>query len=189
MADAGEPVRSGLGLGRGHAANGAELEAKTLFEYLLELYPDRYHPGQIRTLQRHIRRWRAAEGPPKEVFFPQTHIPGEAAQTDFPDANELGVTIAGEPFPHLLCHVVLLYSTWEWATPSSSESRLALRSAAQAAFFELGRVPTYHQTDNSSAATHHVGGDRKFNDDCQALMDHLGMTPRTTAMGKKGTAR
>ena len=37
-----------------------------------------YTPGQVRTLQRHIRQWRAQRGPEREIFFPQTHRPGEA---------------------------------------------------------------------------------------------------------------
>ncbi|MDJ0765713.1 MAG: hypothetical protein QNJ97_22205, partial [Myxococcota bacterium] len=44
------------------------------------------------------------------------HRPGEAMQTDFTNANELNIIIAGEPFDHLLCHPVLPYSNWEWAT-------------------------------------------------------------------------
>jgi len=54
-----------------------ELEAKTLFEHLEELHPGRYEEGQLRTLQRRLKRWRAQEGPPKEVFFSQQHRPGD----------------------------------------------------------------------------------------------------------------
>jgi len=60
-----------------------ELEAKALFEALLEKSPDRYHLGQLRTFQRKLKRWRAGEGPEKIVFFAQKHLPGEAIQTDF----------------------------------------------------------------------------------------------------------
>jgi hypothetical protein len=66
--------------------------------------------GELRTLQRWLKRWRAQEGPPKRIFFPQVHRPGEAMQTDFTWASTLGITIGGEPFPHLLCHPVLPYS-------------------------------------------------------------------------------
>jgi hypothetical protein len=45
------------------------LEAKTLFEYLQRSYPGRFPDGQLRSFQRGVRRWRALEGPPKEVFF------------------------------------------------------------------------------------------------------------------------
>jgi len=157
-----------------------ELEAKALFEDLLARKPGQYTEGQLRTLQRRIRRWRATEGPDKEVFFAQEHRPGEAMQTDFTSGNELGVTICGEPFPHLLCHPVLPYSNWEWATVCRSESMLAIRRGVQEALFRLGRVPAWHQTDNTTAATHDLRtGKRGFNDEYKALMDHLGMKPRT----------
>lgn len=162
-----------------------ELEAKALFEDLVRRHPGRYEPGQVRTLQRHIRQWRALAGPPKEVFFSQQHRPGEALQTDFTWATELGVTIGGEAFAHMLCHPVLPYSNWEWATVCYSESLLALRSGVQAALFRLGRVPEFHQTDNSTAATHTLSsGKRDFNVDYESTMRHLGMKPRTIAVGK-----
>lgn len=162
-----------------------ELEAKALFEDLTGHRPERYEPGQLRTFQRLVRKWRAQEGPPKEVFFPQQHLPGEAMQSDFTCANELRITIAGEPFPHLLCHPVLPYSNWEWATVCRSESMAALRRGVQAAVFQLGRVPQWHQTDNSTAATHKLEpGKRAFNAEYLALMRHLGMKPRTIGVGK-----
>ncbi len=163
-----------------------ELEAKALFEDLLARHPERYEEGQLRTFQRRVQQWRAQEGPPKEVFFAQEHRPGEAMQTDFTSANELAITIAGEAFPHLLCHSVLPYSNWEWATPCFSESLLALRRGVQSAVFRLGHKPQSHQTDNSTAATHHLpSGGREFNEDYEGLMRHLGMEPRTIALGCK----
>lgn len=162
-----------------------ELEAKTIFEELTRRAPERYAPGQLRTLQRHVRRWRAAEGPPKEVYFAQQHRPGEAMQTDFTWATQLGVHIGGEPFEHMLCHVVLPYSNWTWATICHSESMAALKKGLQAALFRLGRVPRWHQTDNSTAATHDLaGGSRGFNAEYLTLMDHFGMEPRTIEVGK-----
>ncbi len=163
-----------------------ELEAKALFEDLLGRAPERYHPGQVRTLQRRVRAWRAQHGPPKEVFFAQEHRPGEAMQTDFTWMTSLGITIAGEAYPHMLCHPVLPYSSWEWGAVCFSESMMALRRGVQAAIFRLGRVPRFHQTDNSTAATHDLAtGKREFNEDYTALMRHLGMEPRTIAVGEK----
>ena len=163
-----------------------ELEAQALFEDLLRRQPESYQLGQLRTFQRRVKQWRAQHGPDKEVFFPQEHRPGEAGQTDFTDADELGVTIAGEPFPHVLCHFVLPYSNWDWATTCHSESMLALRQGVQSALFRLGRIPEFHQTDHSTAATHDLRtGKRGFNQEYADLMDHLGMTPRTTGVGKK----
>jgi len=170
------------------------LEAKTMFEVLCEKHPGRYEEGQLRTLQRRVRIWRAAAGPDKEVSLGQRHRPGEAAQTDFTDARELGVTIAGALFAHMLCVFVLPFSNWGWATVCLTESMAALRSGVQRALFQLGRVPRYHQTDNSTAATHRIpdgkkdhvtGRTRPFNADYLALMRHFGMTPRTTEVGAK----
>lgn len=167
-------------------ADAPELEARALFEDVMARQPQRYEPGQLRTFQRRVRRWRAQEGPPKEVFFAQAHRPGEAMQTDFTSADELGITLAGERFPHQLCHSVLPYSNWESATTARSESMLAIRRGVQKAVFRLGRIPAYHQTDNSTAATHDLRtGKRGFNEEYMALMRHLGMTPRTTEVGKK----
>ena len=161
-----------------------ELEAKALFEFLMA-QTGRYEPGQLRTFQRQVRRWRALHGPDKEVYFPQLHRPGEAVQTDFTWADELQVTIAGEPFSHKLCVVMLPYSNWCWATVCRSESLAALKHGVQEALFRLGRRPAWHQTDNSTAATHHLPtGKRTFNTEYQRFMDHLGMKPRTIGIGK-----
>ena len=171
-----------------------ELEAKTLFELLVEQHADRYDAGQLRTLQRRVKRWRAAHGPDREIVFGQEHRPGEAAQTDFTRTAELAVTIVGQLFVHMLCVLVLPYSNWQWATVCLSESMAGLRKGVQRALFQLGRVPRYHQTDNSTAATHKIpdgqaacfqDGKRPFNADYIALMQHFGMTPRTTAVGAK----
>lgn len=167
-----------------------ELEAKTLFELLLAKEPDRYSPGQLRTLQRRVREWRAQHGPNKEVYFAQEHRPGEAMQTDFFWGKQLVVTIGGEVLKLLLmCHVVLPYSNWEWVTVCISESIAAIKRGVQSAVFQLGRVATWHQTDNSTSATHNIGDGvetkkRPFNDEYQAVMDHLGMKPRTIEVGK-----
>ena len=177
-----------------------DLEAKTILEDLQDRKPGQYHPGQLRTLQRKIKSWRAEEGPEKVIFFAQLHRPGEAAQTDFTNADELQITIAGVLFPHLLCHFVLPYSNWQCATICKSESMAAIKRGVQTAVFRLGRVPGFHQTDHSSAATHKLskadrakemkGPDksksvRGFNKEYLGIMDHLGMIPRTIAVGEK----
>lgn len=162
------------------------LEARTLFDALVSEHPGRYEPGQVRTLQRRVKQWRAQHGPEKELFFPQEHRPGEAMQTDFTRMKSLGITIAREPYEHLLCHCVLPYSNWGWATPCLSESMAAIKKGVPAALFRLGRRPKLHQTDNSTAATHRLDtGKRGFNEDYLDLMSHLGMEPRTTGVGKK----
>lgn len=161
------------------------LESKTIFDWLTEQHEGRYVPGQLRSLQRRIRDWRATNGPEKEVFFAQEHRPGEAMQTDFTHATALKITICGELLEHLLCHNVLPYSNWEWATVSRSESLMAIRRGIQSALIQLGRVPKNSQTDNSTAATHKVGeGKRGFNEDYERFVEHFGMEPRTIAIGK-----
>jgi hypothetical protein len=164
------------------------LWVEMLFERLQEKYPGRFEPGQQRTLYRRVRRWRALHGDDNahEVFFPQQHRPGEAAQTDFTHTGELGLRLQGEAYAPLLCHVVLPYSNWQWACRCQSESFLALKHGLQEALFRLGRVPQWHQTDNSTGATHRVRtGQREFNAEYLDLMNHLGMKPRTIAVGQK----
>ena len=95
-----EEVRSKLELNAG-------LQAKTLFKDLQRRHPGKFQDGQLRTLQRRVKEWRALEGPPKEVFFEQRHEPGELGQSDFTNMNGLGVSIQGQPFDHLLYHFVL----------------------------------------------------------------------------------
>src|SRR5579875_3902178 len=71
------------------------LQAKTLFEALKRRHPARFADGQLRTLQRRIKQWRAEHGPAKEVFFAQVHHPGRLCASDFTHCTDLGVTIAG----------------------------------------------------------------------------------------------
>ena len=52
------------------------LQATTLLDVLQERYAGRFADGQVRTLQRRLRDWRAISGPEKEVFFEQVHVPG-----------------------------------------------------------------------------------------------------------------
>lgn len=149
------------------------LEAKTIFERLLERPDVTFTDGQLRTLQRKIRRWRAEHGPYKEVMFPQEHRPGEYAQSDFTSMNDLGITIDGEAFDHLVYHFVLPYSRWETGMVCFSESFETLIAGFQGAVAELGRVPHKHRTDNLSAATHDLkDGRRAFNERYLGAMAH-----------------
>ena len=69
----------------GHNAN---FEAKTLFEDLQRRYPGRFQDGQLRTLQRRVKIWRALEGPAREIYFAQIHEPGELGASDFTDMTD-----------------------------------------------------------------------------------------------------
>jgi hypothetical protein len=163
-----------------------ELEAKTLFEWLCEEKPDKYQEGQLRTLQRRVSTWRAFNCE-ELLTLEQVHTPGEVMQTDGTWMNELGVTIQGQVFPHMLIHSVLPYSNWEWGRVVQTESLLAIRLGVQSSLVKLEHVPKIHQTDNSTAATHHLGpenrdqqgADRDFNEEYLQLMAHFGVEPRT----------
>ncbi len=152
----------------------AGLEAKTIWMALNERHAGRFSAGQLRTLQRRVHAWRTQSGPPKEVFFPQIHRPGDQGQSDFTDMRELAVTIAGDAFAHLLYHFVLTYSNWEWAMICPSESFESLSAGLQGALWSLGGTPGEHRTDNLSAATHELAESRgrDFTARYQALLDH-----------------
>lgn len=156
------------------------LEAKTLFEDLQRRYPAQFQDGQLRTLQRRVKQWRALEGPPKEVFFPQEHHPGELCQSDFTHMTALGVTIGGQRFEHLIYHFVLTYSNWETGTICFSESFESLSEGLQRALWQLGGVPKAHRTDRLSAAVHKDLSPEVFTDRYSALLRHYAMTGQRT---------
>jgi hypothetical protein len=138
----------------------------------------------LRTLQRRVATWRALHQA-QVAILEQVHRPGEVMQTDGTWLSELGVTIQGQPFKHILIHSVLPYSNWEWGRAAQSESLAALQSGLQSTLIKLGHVPEYHQTDNSSAATYwpgakaQPGSKREYTDGYLQLLDHYGLKPRT----------
>ena len=151
------------------------LEAKTLFEDLQRRYPGRFEDGQLRTLQRRVKIWRALEGPPKEVYFAQVHKPGQLCQSDFTWMNSSGVTIQGQLFDHMIYHFVLTYSNWEAGTICFSESFEALSEGLQNALWELGGVPKAHRTDRLSAAVQRPDNPEQFTRRYDALLKHYGL--------------
>src|SRR2546421_8635602 len=155
------------------------LQSTTLFALLCERHPDRYRPTQDRTLRRHIARWRALYGPDKDIIFEQVHTPGERAQSDFTHMEDLGVTIAGEPFPHMVYHLVLTYSNVEAASVCFSETFEALAEGIEKALWQMGGVPQQHRTDHLSAAVRHLPKTEQedWTQRYQALMAHYGMQP------------
>jgi hypothetical protein len=161
------------------------LESKTIFGLLLERPDSTFTDGQLRTLQRKIRRWRVEHGPEKEVMFPQEHRPGEYGQSDFTSMNDLSITIGGEEFDHLVYHFVLPYSQWETGMVCFSESFETLIAGYQRAVAELGRVPHRHRTDNLSAATHDLrDGRRAFNERYLGAMAHYGVEADRNTPGR-----
>ena len=156
------------------------LEAKTLFEDLQRRYPGRFSDGQLRSLQRRVKIWRALQGPPREVFFPQVHKPGELCESDFTSMNPLGVRIQRQPFEHLLYHFVLTYSNWETGTICFSESFESLSEGLQNALWELGGVPELHRTDQLSAAVKRPDNPEEFTQRYRALLEHYGLQGHKT---------
>jgi ribosomal protein S21 len=99
--------------------------------------------------------------------------------------NDLGITIGGEPFEHLLYHFVLPYSRWETGIVCFSESYESLIAGFQRAVGELGRVPRKHRTDNLSAATHDLkDGRRAFNERYLGAMAHYGVEADRNTPGR-----
>jgi hypothetical protein len=149
------------------------LEAKTVLELLEERHPGKFGPRQLRTLQRRFRDWRALHGPGKEVFFEQQHVPGREGALDFTHGTELGVTIAGQLFTHLLFVFALSYSKWRWVGLALGETFEALVGGLQSALWALGACPAIVRSDNLSAATHELAtGGRSLTRRFKAVLDH-----------------
>lgn len=150
------------------------LDAPALLGELQQRHPDRFDDGQVRTLQRRVRDWRAMHGPEREVYFEQVHEPGREGAIDFTHADELGVTIAGKVFQHLLFLFTLSFSGWTWFTLAFGETFEALVAGVQGALWELGGVPEVVRSDNLSAATHELKltGGRALTKRWKAVLDH-----------------
>ncbi len=159
------------------------VEAKAVFDHLCRQQEGAFQQGQLRTLQRRIKQWKAEYGEAKEVMFPQKYQPGHQAQSDFTFMGRLGVTIQGQPFPHLLYHFVLAYSNWEATTLCFSESFESLSLGLQNALWELGALPEEHRTDRLSAAVKNLKRE-EFTERYQALLRHFGMRSSRTQAGK-----
>ena len=156
------------------------LEAKTIFDALQREKPGKYTDGQLRTLQRRIKVWRATKGPPKEVFFPQKHYPGQLCASDFTDMSKLGITLGGQEFKHLVYHFVLTYSNWETGTICFSESYESLSEGFQNALWELGGIPKKHRTDRLSAAVHKECNPEEFTQRYRELLSHYNLKGEKT---------
>lgn len=83
-----------------------QITARTILDHLQERHPEAYPDLLLRTLQRHVKKWRALYGQEKEVMFYQNHPPGQRGLSDFTHFKDLPITIKGEPFDRL-CSVGL----------------------------------------------------------------------------------
>jgi len=163
------------------------LQAKTLLEHIQDLHPDDFPDSMLRTLQRRVRQWRATAGPEKEVIFRQKHPPAWQGISDFTHADELKVTITGQPFPHLLYHYRLACSGGEYAQIiHGGESYTALAEGLQNALWQCGGVPQTHRTDSLSAAYKNLTKKQEedFTTDYQELCQHYGIEATRNNKGK-----
>jgi hypothetical protein len=157
----------------------------TLFEEMRRRHPD-LSEGIRRTLERRIRTWQAQHGPERDVIFRQDHPPGAQGLSDFTDASELGVTIAGQPLAHRLYHFRLAFSGWAHVeVVLGGESFVALAGGLQNALWGLGGAPAEHRSDSLSAAFRNMN--RQSADDLtvryDALCAHYGMRPTRNNRG------
>src|SRR5262252_5234102 len=155
------------------------VRAVAVFEEICRRHPD-LTVGVRRTLERRVARWRALNGPSRDVMFRQEHPPGRMGLSDFTDMGSLGVTIAGAPLPHRLYHFRLAFSGFAHAhVVLGGESFVALAEGLQNALWALGGVPEQHRSDSLSAAFRNL--DREAQDDLtrryEELCAHYGMTP------------
>jgi hypothetical protein len=156
------------------------LQAKTLWEWLQRAQPGKCPESVRRTFERRVRQWKSQHGPAKEVYFTQVHVPGRLGASDFTSMNDLQVTIAGVPFPHLVYHFVLPYSNWEHVTLCLREDFASLSMGLQNAVWALGAVPARHRTDRMTLAVNHDGQAEQFTDKYRALLGHYGMQGEAT---------
>ena len=162
----------------------AGLQAQTLMQWLINEHGEKYNWGQLRTLQRRLQQWRALKGPDKEVTFRQQLVPGKQSQSDWTHCDALKVTIKGRAFPHMLFHFMLVYSRWETAHVSASESFENLTCGYMKAVAELGAVAEEHRTDNLTAAVKNHGNSHTFNERWNAFMKHYDVTPSKNNPGE-----
>jgi len=162
------------------------LQATTLFALLQEQWPGHFQEGQLRTLQTHIATWRAQAGPNREVFFPQVHEPGVAAQSDFTHMASLGVTLGGVPFEHLVFHLVFVYSNVEAVRICFSETFEALTEGFETCLWQLGGTPRQHRTDHLSAAIRPLSAEERAQETARyaALLRHYGVEATANNAGE-----
>jgi hypothetical protein len=116
------------------------VRAVAIFEEISRRHVD-LPTGVRRTLERRVARWRALNGPSRDVIFRQEHPPGRMGLSDFTDMNGLGVTIAGMPLLHRIYHFRLAFSGFAHAhVVLGGESFVALAEGRQKALWALGGV-------------------------------------------------
>ena len=162
-----------------------KLEPTTLYEYLIEKYPDQYQKC-LRTIQRRVHHWKATEGKPKEVMFPMVHLPGVMGLSDFTQLKKVKVTIRGQEFKHLLYHYRLAYSGWQYVeVVQGGESFISLSQGLQNALRASGGSPQEHRSDSLSAAYKNSGGHKRkqLTKFYEELCNHYNLQPTRNNLG------
>lgn len=162
-----------------------DLMAVTILEELQRRHPGRLGDSKLRTLQRRIRQWRAEHGGEQMLFFAQEHPPGRLGLSDFTVADELGVTVSGQPLAHRLYQFTLAHSGWRHAClVLGGESFQALSAGLQAALWMAGGVPEEHRTDSLSAAFNNLAEREELTQRYDALCRHYGMRASRNNLGQ-----
>ena len=161
------------------------VRAVAIFEEMCRRHPE-IITGVRRTVERRISKWRALNGPNREVIFRQEHPPGRLGLSDFTDMSALGIVISGARFDHRLYHFRLAFSGFEHGhVVLGGESFVALAEGLQNALWALGGVPEQHRSDSLSAAFCNLERDaqedltRRYEELCV----HYGMTPSRNNRG------
>jgi len=163
-----------------------KLQAKSVLKELRRRHPGQFPKSLVRTMQRRMRDWRAMNGSPQAVVFPQEHPPGREAAFDFTYCGELGITIAGEAFDHLLFTLKASCGKWMYAELAFGETWEAMCRGLQNAMWEAGGVFEVWRHDNLSAATQELkrSGGRTLTKRYQDLLDHYGARSTRIKPGK-----
>lgn len=152
----------------------------SLFDELARRHPDQIGPSFRRTLERRVAEWKALHGADRDVMFRQIQQPGRMGLSDFTDASDLGVIVAGRLLDHRLYHFALACSGFEHVeVVLGGESYAALANGLERALRLLGGAPLEHRSDSLSAAFRNLTKPdaddltRRF----AALVAHFGMLP------------
>eukprot|EP00924_Labyrinthula_sp_SR-Ha-C_P006348 snap_masked-scaffold_31-processed-gene-3.14-mRNA-1 protein AED:1.00 eAED:1.00 QI:0/0/0/0/1/1/2/0/122 len=98
------------------------LQTKTILSHLIIEQPDKFKDTYEGTLQRLLRKWRASNGSNNNIIFNQTIKVSIQSQSDYTSMSELCLGIRDNELTHLLFHLKLPYSKWEYASACYSES-------------------------------------------------------------------
>jgi len=113
-------------------------------------------------------------------MVPLAHQPGEIGFCDFTRVKRVAITLRGEPFPHLLFHYRLAWSSWAYGQiVPSGESVVALSEGEQNALATCGGMPKELDTDRLSTASRNRDGSYALDitSRYQALCAEYGLSP------------